>query len=57
MGRKATKPPPKPKPTADERAQHARFVAMAREVEADESPESFDVAFKRVTVKPSKDSR
>jgi hypothetical protein len=30
---------------------HKRFVAMAREVEADESPKSFDGAFKRVTKK------
>lgn len=52
MGRKPTKPPTKPKPTADERAQHARFVEMAREVEADESPESFDRAFKRVVPSP-----
>ena len=41
------KPARKPKLTDAER--HKRFVAMAREVEADERPEAFDKAFKRVT--------
>jgi hypothetical protein len=40
---------PKPKLTDAER--HARFVAMAREVGVDESPEAFDRAFDSV-VKP-----
>lgn len=44
----------KPKLTAAER--HKRFVDMAHEVGADESPEAFDRAFKRVipTGAPSK---
>lgn len=37
----------KPKLTDAER--HKRFVEMAREVEASESPKAFDKAFKRVT--------
>ncbi len=37
----------KPKLTPAER--HKRFVDMAQEVGASESPESFDVAFKKVT--------
>ena len=37
----------KPKLTDAER--HKRFVDMAREVDASESPEDFDKAFKRVT--------
>jgi hypothetical protein len=37
----------KPKLTDAER--HKRFVAMAREVEASESPKAFDKAFKTVT--------
>ncbi len=47
------KPKPKPKPTDAER--HARFVDMAREVGADESPEAFDRAFDKVVrrVSPS----
>lgn len=44
MPSKATK---KPKLTDAER--HKRFVAMAREVGASESPKAFDRAFKRVT--------
>ena len=43
----AAKRPAKPKLTDAER--HKRFVAMAREVEADEKPEAFDRAFKQVT--------
>jgi hypothetical protein len=37
---------PKPKLTDAER--HKRFVDMAREVEADESPEAFDRAFNKI---------
>lgn len=53
---KAPKPrkpddPGQPKLTDAER--HKRFVKMAREVEADESPEAFDRAFKSV-VRPKK---
>jgi hypothetical protein len=41
-----TKTKPKPKLTNAER--HKRFVDMAREVGADESPEAFDRAFELV---------
>jgi hypothetical protein len=44
MARK--KAEPKPKLTAAER--HKRFVETAREVGADERPEAFDRAFRRV---------
>lgn len=44
----------KPKLTDAER--HKRFVEMAREVEADETPESFERAFRKVT-KPPKAQR
>jgi hypothetical protein len=44
--------PTKPKLTDAER--HKRFVEMAREVEASESPRAFDRAFKRVTKVPAK---
>jgi hypothetical protein len=47
----ARKPAHKPK-HADS-AEYQRFVDTAREVGADESPEAFDRAFKRVTEKPS----
>ncbi len=42
----------KPKLTDEER--HRRFVDMAREVEASESPKAFDRAFRRVALKPKK---
>ncbi len=45
----AKKQKPKPKLTDAER--HKRFVEMAREVGASESPRSFDKAFKQVTRK------
>lgn len=47
-----TKKPLKPKLTDAER--HKRFVAMAREVEASESPKAFERAFKRVTKPPAR---
>jgi hypothetical protein len=47
MARKPKSKPKKPPLTDAER--HARFVEMAREVEADDSAEAFDEAFKRVT--------
>lgn len=46
------KTPKKPKLTDAER--HKRFVAMAREVEASESPEDFDKAFKKIVPNPAK---
>jgi hypothetical protein len=45
------KPAPKSKLTDAER--HKRFVNMAHEVEADESPESFDRAFENVVTSPA----
>jgi hypothetical protein len=51
------KPKAAAKPKITEADRHKRFVAMAREVEADKSPASFDQAFARVTkakAKPSK---
>ncbi len=45
MPRKTT---PKRKPKLTDSERHKRFVAMAREVEADERQEAFDRAFKKV---------
>ncbi len=45
-GKPKAKAKPKPKLTDTER--HRRFVDMAREVEADESPDAFERAFKKV---------
>lgn len=53
MARKKTAKPKKPPLTDAER--HARFVEMAREVEADESADAFDEAFKKV-VRPAAES-
>lgn len=39
---------PKKKPKLTDAERHRRFVEMAREVEASESPKDFDRAFKRV---------
>jgi len=39
--------PPRPRQTTDPE-QHKRFIATAREVEVDESPDAMDRAFKRV---------
>jgi hypothetical protein len=39
---------PKPKPKLSDEARHKRFVDMVHEVDADESVESFDLAFKTV---------
>jgi hypothetical protein len=41
----------KPKPKLTDAERHKRFVEMAREVEADETPEAFEKAFKKVTAK------
>jgi hypothetical protein len=38
----------KPKPPPDDPEEFKRFVDMAREVEADESPEAIDRAFNKV---------
>jgi hypothetical protein len=40
--------PRKPKPKPDNPEQFKRFIDMAREVEADESPEAVDRAFGKV---------
>jgi hypothetical protein len=45
----ARKPAAKPKPKLTDAERHKRFVEMAREVGASESPREFDKAFKRVT--------
>jgi hypothetical protein len=42
------KPSKKSKPKLTDAERHKRFVAMAHEVEADERPEAFDRAFKKV---------
>lgn len=44
--------PKKRKETAAE--QHARFVEIAKKLEASEAPEDFDRAFKRVTRSPAR---
>ena len=46
------KPKAKPKPKLTDAERHARFVEMAREVEADEKPEAFNRAFKRIIARP-----
>jgi hypothetical protein len=43
--------PRKPKPPPDDPEEFKRFIDMAREVEADESPEAVDRAFEKV-IKP-----
>ena len=45
--------PPHPRQTTNPE-QHKRFLEMAREVEADESPDAMDRAFKRVVHPPPK---
>jgi len=39
---------PKPKTKPDDPAESKRFIDMAREVDADESPDALDRAFKKV---------
>jgi hypothetical protein len=41
------------KPKDTPREQHGRFVRMAKEVEADESPDALDLAFGKLEVKKS----
>jgi hypothetical protein len=43
---------PKPETTPDDPAESDRFIDMALELEADEAPEAFDRAFKKI-VTPS----
>jgi hypothetical protein len=60
MAKAATREPKpkrkaKHKPKLTQKERHKRFVDMAHEVEADESPEAFDRAFDKVvhpTAKP-----
>ena len=47
-GKPKTKEKPKPKPKLSDEERHKRFVEMAHEVEADESPEAFDRAFRSI---------
>ena len=44
----------KPKPKLTDAERHKAFLAMAKEVEASESPKAFERAFKRVTAKSPK---
>ncbi len=44
----------KAKPKLTDAERHKRFVEMAREVEADESPKALDRAFQKVVKKPIK---
>jgi hypothetical protein len=48
-----TKPKPVKKPPLTDAERHQRFKDMAREVEADDKPETFDRAFEKVA-KPGK---
>lgn len=43
--------PRKPAPKPDDPAQSKRFIDAAREIGADENPEAFDRAFKKVVGK------
>lgn len=52
----ARKPAANPKPKLTDAERHKRFIEMAHEVGASESPRAFDKAFKRVAAtKPSRD--
>jgi hypothetical protein len=46
--------PRKPNPKPDNPGQFKRFIEMAREVEADESPDAVDRAFDKVMGHPQK---
>lgn len=48
---------PKPKPKLTDTERHKRFVDMAHEVEADESPEAFTAAFEKVVVSTTKTAK
>lgn len=47
----------KAKPKLTDAERHKRFVQVAREIEADESPASFDRAFAKVVKVKSKPSK
>jgi len=55
MARKKTAKPKKAPLTDAER--HARFVEMAHELEADDSADAFDAAFKKIVRAPPSGSR
>ena len=46
------KPVTKKKPRLTDAERHARFVEVARKVEASEAPADFDRAFKKLTKNP-----
>jgi hypothetical protein len=52
---KSPKSQPKPKPRQDDPAQSRRFIDMAREVEADESPEALEQALRKIIRPPQKE--
>jgi hypothetical protein len=47
-GRPKAKPKAEPKPKLTDAERHKRFVDMAHEVEASDTPEDFDKAFEKV---------
>ena len=47
----------KPKPKPDDKEQSKRFIEKAREIEADESDEAFDRAFKMILPKKQNHQR
>jgi hypothetical protein len=49
--------PRKPKPKPDNPEQFKRFIDMAREVEADESPDAIDRAFNKVVRPPKRPAK
>jgi hypothetical protein len=49
--------PRKPKPKPDNPEQFKRFIEMARKVEADESADAIDRAFKRVVPVPERSGK
>jgi hypothetical protein len=47
----------KKRPKDTQEQQHARFVAMAKEVEADESPDALEKALKKMNVRNADTTR
>ena len=45
-----------PRKTRDDPEESKRFIETARKIEADERPESFERAFKKVVIPPKKNS-
>ncbi len=52
-----SKPRTKAKPKLTDAERHKRFVVMAREVDASESPKAFDKAFRRVVLRAARASK